>query len=121
MMRHRTERELIEYQFKLASDSRMRKTAEHLGQCGQCRENLERLIQKFAALDLLREEITVSDDLVTRVVEQAQGGVSNLTLKKRLIRFGRKQVRWIGAAAVLVVGLSLLLVSNLPKERGRET
>jgi len=117
-MRHRTERELLEYQFKLASDSRMRKTAEHLGKCGQCRENLERLIQKFAALDLLRDQITVSDDLIARVVEQAQGGVSNLTLKKRLLCSARNDKwRWIGAAAVLVLGLSLLLVSNLPKER----
>jgi len=117
-MRHLTERELLEYQFKLASDSRMRKAAEHLGKCGQCRENLERLIQKFAALDLLREEITVSDDLVARVVGQTQGGVGNLTLKKRLLRSARNDKwRWIGAAAVLVVGLSLLLVSNLPKER----
>jgi hypothetical protein len=118
MMRHRTEQELIEYQFKLASVPRMRKTAEHLGKCGQCRELMEKLRQKFAALDLLREEITVSDDLVARVVEQAQGGVGNLTLKKRLLRSARNDKwRWIGAAAVLVVGLSLLLVSNLPKER----
>jgi len=117
-MRHLTERELIEYQFKLASVPRMRKAADHLGKCGQCRENLERLIQKFAALDLLREEITVSDDLVARVVGQAQGSVGNLTLKKRLLRSARNDKwRWIGAAAVLVVGLSLLLVSNLPKER----
>jgi len=117
-MRHLTERELIEYQFKLASVPRMRKAADHLGKCGQCRENLEWLIQKFAALDLLREEITVSDDLVARVVGQAQGSVGNLTLKKRLLRSARNDKwRWIGAAAVLVVGLSLLLVSNLPKER----
>jgi anti-sigma-K factor RskA len=122
MMRHRTEQELIEYQFKLASDSQMRQIAEHLEKCGQCRELMERLKRRFSALDLLREEVKVSEDLISKVAEETQGGVSNLTLKKRLLRSARNDKwRWIGAAAaVLVAGLSLLLVSNLPKEREKK-
>ena len=57
MKNHLTERELIEYQFKLASDNRMKETAEHLQGCGQCRGHLEKLQRKFAALDLLSEEV----------------------------------------------------------------
>ncbi|MCX5638632.1 MAG: DUF4139 domain-containing protein [Planctomycetota bacterium] len=53
MRRHRTEQELIEYQFKLASDFRMEEANEHLEQCAQCREHLEQIRRKFAALDLL--------------------------------------------------------------------
>ncbi len=55
MKPHLTERELIEYEFKLASDTGVEKAAEHLAGCRQCREYLEQLKRKFAALDLLRE------------------------------------------------------------------
>jgi hypothetical protein len=107
MKRHLTERELIEYRFKLVSDSRIEKAAEHLGQCGQCRKHLEKLVRRFAALDLLREEITVSDDLLRQVVEQAGQPV-----QRRIIPF-RKSAWLSAAAAVLVVGLLLLLADNL--------
>jgi hypothetical protein len=105
MMRHLTEREIIEYQFKLASVPRMERAAEHLGKCGQCREHLEQLKQKFASLDLLREEVKVSEDLVSRVVQQA-----DKPRREKVIYFGK--YAWFGAAAVLVVGLLLLLADN---------
>jgi len=110
MKRHLTERELIEYRFKLASDSRIEKAAEHLSRCGQCRKHLEKLVRRFAALDLLREEITVSDDLVERTVEQASQPV-----QRRIIPF-RKSAWLSAAAAVLVVGLLLLLADNLSEK-----
>ncbi len=56
MKRHLTEEELIEHKFKLASDEQAAGRAEHLAGCAECRERLELLGQKFAALDLLREE-----------------------------------------------------------------
>jgi hypothetical protein len=111
MKNHLTERELIEYQFKLASDVRMEETAGHLNRCVQCREHLERLERKFAALDLLRDEVKVSKDLISQVIAQVQGGTSDLTPKKRFLNFARNDM-WIGAAAaVLLVGL--LLVARL--------
>ena len=113
MKAHLTEQELIEYQFKLASDVQVGEIAGHLEDCSQCREHLEKLQRKFAALDLLREEITASENLISRVVKQAgsaRGGV-----RPRFIRF-RKPV-WIGsAAAVLLVG-TILLFSNLGKDK----
>ncbi|MGB2807006.1 MAG: hypothetical protein WBC22_04670, partial [Sedimentisphaerales bacterium] len=60
MKAHLTEQELIEYQFKLASDVQAGEVAGHLEECSQCREHLEKLQRKFAALDLLREEVKAS-------------------------------------------------------------
>jgi len=115
MKRHLTEQELIEYRFKLASDAQMAEIGGHLGECGQCRGELERLARRFAALDLLREEeIKASEDLISRVVEEAgQAGLVRPAAYRRL-------PVWAGAAAaVLVVGL-LLMVSNLPKRGAHE-
>jgi len=114
MKRHLTEQELIEYRFKLASDAQMGEIGGHLGECGQCRGELERLARRFAALDLLREEIKASEDLISQVVEEAG--------QARLVRPAahRRLPAWAGAAAaVLVVGL-LLMVSNLPKRGAHE-
>ena len=111
-MKHLTERELIEYQFALGSEVRMRKIAGHLGDCARCCEHLEKLKCKFAALDLLREEVEVSEDLISQVVEQtgsARGG-----MRAKVIPF--RPSAWIGAAAaVLLVGV-LLLVANLTRD-----
>jgi hypothetical protein len=116
MKAHLTEQELIEYQFKLASDVHVGEIAGHLEDCSQCREHLEKLQRKFAALDLLREEITASEDLISRVVEQAgsaRGGV-----RPRIIRF--RKTAWIGsAAAVLLVGF-ILLANHLIEDGTRE-
>ena len=113
MKGHLTEQELIEYQFKLASDSRVEKIAGHLKDCARCRRRLEQLERKFASLDLLREEITASEDLISKVVEQAGQPV-----RTRLIRF--KKPAWLGAAAaVLLVGF-ILLATNLTDDGTRE-
>ncbi len=109
MKHHLTEQELIEYQFALTSEVRMRKIAGHLGDCAQCCEHLEKLKRKFAALDLLREEVGVSEDLISQVVERA-----NQPVRGKVIPF--RPSAWIGAAAaVLVVGV-LLLVANLTRD-----
>ncbi len=113
MEHHLTERELIGYQFKLASDIRMKEIAEHLEGCGECREHLEKLQRKFAALDLLREELEVSEDLISRVTEQAEQPV-----RTRIVWF--KNYAWLSsAAAVLLVGL-LLLTTQLSKDETKK-
>jgi len=50
MKHHLTERALIKYLFNLASESRMKETAEHLQSCSKCRQYAEKLEKKFAAL-----------------------------------------------------------------------
>jgi hypothetical protein len=114
MKHHLTEQELIEYQFKLVSDVRTKEITEHLGQCAQCREHLRRLERKFAALDLLRDEVKVSEDLMSQVIEQARQPVPAKVVP--LI----SKYPWIGAvAAVLVVGF-VLLIGSLTGEKPRQ-
>jgi hypothetical protein len=114
MNRHLTEKELIEYQFELVSDSRVKKAAEHLKECSLCREHLEQLNRKLASLDLLHEKITVSNEWLAKVAEQAGQPV-----KRRIITF-RKSAWLSAAAAVLVMGLLLLLVDNLSERAAKK-
>jgi len=108
MKRHLTKRELIEYQFNLASDTRLKEIVGHLEGCARCREHLEQLKRKFAALDLLRPDAKISEDLISQVIQQAKQPVRTRTILLR-------KPTWIGAAAaVLLVGL--LLVAHLNKQ-----
>ena len=114
MNRHLTEQELIEFQFKLASNVQVGEIAEHLEQCSQCREHLEKLQHKFSSLDLLREEVKASDALISAVVEQAAQPV-----RPKVVWF--RQPVWLGAAAaVLLVGF-ILLASHLKEKQLRES
>jgi len=113
MKRHLTEQELIEYRFRLGTDAEVDRAGEHLAECEHCRAELERLERKFAALDLLREEVTVSEDLVSQIIEQAA--------EPRRVKAAasKKLPVWAGAAAaVLVVGV-LLMVANRPEKAER--
>jgi len=51
MKNHLTEQELIEYQFKLASDIQSEEISKHLESCAQCREQLEHLKRKFVCFN----------------------------------------------------------------------
>jgi anti-sigma factor RsiW len=70
MENHLTENELIEYQFKLGTQEEQEASSKHLAGCAECRERLEKLIKKFAALDLLRADAHVSEELISQVLEQ---------------------------------------------------
>ncbi len=112
MNRHLTEQELIEFQFNLASDVLVGEISGHLEECAQCREHLEKLQRKFSSLELLREEIKASDDLISSVVEYARRPV-----RRRIISFSKPA--WLSAAAaVLIVGF-ILLASHLIEEKSR--
>lgn len=113
MKRHLTEKELIEYQFKLASDAGMKEAAGHIEGCGQCRENLEKLQRKYAALDLLGGKAEISEDLISSVTEQARRPV----VKK--IAWFKKPVWMSSAAAVIVVGL-VLVANQLGEDRAKQ-
>jgi hypothetical protein len=104
---HLTEQQLIEYQFRLASDIQAEEITAHLESCAQCRDQLEKLKRKFAALDLLREDVKVSQELVSKVIEQTKKPTSAkiLSLNKPV---------WLTAAAVLLLGL--LLITNTGKD-----
>jgi len=107
MNEHRTEQQLIDYAFELASDVATQQTRAHLDRCEACRRKLDELKGKFAAMDLLRDEIKASPDLLAQTVAAATtpGPIRRLPLYRHT---------WIGAvAAVVVVGVALLMVSTL--------
>jgi len=109
MKEHLTEKELIEYQFKLASDTQMEDIAGHLEGCAQCREHLEQLKRKFAALDLLREDVKVSEELISQVISQA-----DKPAQPKVVSFLRP--RWLGAAAAVIVGGLILLFAHFTEQ-----
>jgi hypothetical protein len=109
MNRHLTERELIEHQFKLASEADSQQIADHLQQCDKCRADLEHLKHRFAALDLLRQDVRVSEELISQVLEQTRRPA-----RPSSILFRRPA--WIGAAAALLLIGSLLVVSQLDRD-----
>ena len=110
MKRHLTERELIEYRFKLASEKRLGAIGEHLAGCAECLKRLRALNNKFAALELLAEDIHVSEEMISQAAEQARRPVA-----AKVVRFSRS--RWASAtAAVLAVGLIILIGSLNDKE-----
>jgi len=107
MNRHLTEQQLIDYQFKLASEAGMEEARAHLDQCEACRQRLAELNRKFAALDLLRDEVKPSDALIARTVENAAR-----TRRARVLPL--LSLPWLGAtAAAILVGVAVLVVSNL--------
>jgi hypothetical protein len=110
MENHLTENELIEYQFKLGSQEQQNTSSEHLAGCAECRQRLEKLIKRFAALDLLREDAQVSEELISQVMAQAKQPV-----RQKVVPFYKSP--WFGAvAAVLVIGF-VLLMTNLNTEK----
>jgi hypothetical protein len=110
MENHLTENELIEYQFKLGSQEQQNKSSEHLAGCAECRQHLEKLIKKFAALDLLRQDTHVSEELIAQVLEQA-----GQPAQRKAILFYRSP--WMGAVAAVLVAGFVLLMSHLNAER----
>jgi hypothetical protein len=110
MNAHLTERQLIDYQFKLASDAAMEQARAHLDTCEACRTRLQALARKFASLDLLRDEITASEVLVSQTVQ-------NATARPARKVISLPPVAWLGAtAAALVLGFALLLVSDYSRK-----
>jgi hypothetical protein len=108
--KHLTEQDLIEFQFKLASDEKSAEIAGHLNSCNQCRELLEKLKRKFSALDLLRDEIKVSDDLKQQVIQQAKKPARSKI-------FSIYKPFWVGIAAVFVVGIVLFMSQPVGEQK----
>ncbi len=122
MEHHLTERELIEHRFRLTSDEQAGAAAEHLARCTECRSRLEQLSRKFASLDLLREDVQVSQELISQVLEQAKDDRGRRMDDGRFVfhpssLVPRLSFRWVGAvAAVLLVGFAVL-IGSLTQEK----
>jgi hypothetical protein len=106
MNQHLTEQQLIDYQFKLADEPGASAARAHLDECEECRQRLERLVRRFASLDLLRGDIEVSEGLLSKTVENAvQVRPARGMWLYRLPAAG-------AIAAAIIVGVAVLLVSN---------
>ncbi len=114
MKEHLTEQQLIDYAFELAGEVAMGEVRSHLKQCRACRDHLAQLKTRFTTLDLLREEIQASPELVAKTV-------SGATRSKRPAILTLWRYPWLAAAAMFVLGVSLLLIprlgSNNPQEQ----
>ncbi len=113
MDNHLTENELIEYRFELSSQEQQNVRSEHLAGCVECRQRLEKLNNKFAALDLLREDAHVSEELISQVLEQ-----SEQPIRMKAVPFYKSP--WMGAAAAAVVACFVLLMSNLNTDKSTQ-
>ncbi len=103
MMRHLTEDDLIRFEFDLCEGD-AEDMSSHLGECDDCRSCLDALKRKFSSLDLLSEEICVSDELVARAVSDAERPVR----RNNFLMGGNY---WMGiAAAVLLTGSVIFAV-----------
>ena len=113
MKNHLTENELIEYRFRLSSEQQQSTSSEHLAGCAECRERLEKLNKKFAALDLLKEDTHVSEKLISEVLEQA-----GQPAQRKAVPFYKSP--WIGAVAAVLVACFVLLMSNLNTDKSTQ-
>jgi len=113
MENHLTENELIEYRFGLSSQEQQSISSEHLAGCAECRERLEKLKKKFAALDLLREDEHVSEELISQITAQARQPA-----RVKVVQFYKSP--WIGAVAAVLVACFVLLMSNLNTDKSNQ-
>jgi hypothetical protein len=108
MKPHFNEDALIKYQFDLCDKQLASRIAEHLQGCQVCTAQLEKVKQNFAALDLLKEDESISAKLIEETVAYAKQ-----PRKARMI----KQPLWLSAAAVLAVCALLALIAPFLTEQ----
>jgi len=115
MKTHLTEDLLIQLQFDLLEPDAANQARQHLAECQECRQQAEQLRKKFAALDLLREEMAVPEGLIERAIAGA--------VQRKPIRRGRPLMMWFAlAAAILVVGVgAVVYVQQFNPQRDRGT
>jgi hypothetical protein len=116
MENHLTEKDLVEFQFKLADEARMAQIAEHLEVCGECKSLSDKLAGKFSALNLLRTDEKMSEELISKTIEQA----SKRQVIKPRASFLHRNNWWIAAAAVFVLVLTVAVVSQFGKKPTRQ-
>ncbi len=121
MREHLSEDKLIKYELKLLSDKQLRNAAVHLAACDSCREQHKKLKGKYAGLELLREEVGASEELIHRTLGQL--GEASSEVRGPRSYFARKG--WMAAAAGLAILIGGLLVMQwgprTPDERSIES
>ncbi|MBP7053450.1 MAG: DUF4139 domain-containing protein [Phycisphaerae bacterium] len=105
MNTHLTDQQLIDYQFDLACEADSNEARTHLEKCEACRKRLQELARKLSALELLRDDVKASPELLSATIRTA------MRANNRRILFHR--LPWLGAvAAAVIVGIALLSVPD---------
>jgi len=113
MGRHLSQRDLIDYEFRLGTETKLSRIREHLVQCESCQQRLEQLRERLSALELLGGEIRADEELIHRTVSAALE-------PRRTVRVGSVWGLWMGAAAAVLVVAGLIGVSHL-RSSGQKT
>ncbi len=105
MNTHLTDQQLIDYQFDLACEADSNEARTHLEKCEACRKRLQELARKLSALELIRDDVKASPELLSETIRTAMRANNRRILLRRL--------PWLGAvAAAVIVGIALLAVPN---------
>ncbi len=111
MNAHLTDQQLIDYQFDLACEADSNEARTHLEQCEACRKRLHELARRLSALELLRDDVKASPELLSETIRTAVRANERRILLRRL--------PWLGAvAAAVVVGVVLL---SVPERASKNT
>jgi hypothetical protein len=105
MSGHLTERQILDFHFGLARPRQAARAADHLAACAVCRARAEQLREKLAALDTLKAQPPVSEQLVADTLRAVRRSAAATAGPIRFPRFS-----WaIGMAAAAAL---LLLVAR---------
>ena len=107
-MKHLNEDRLIKYAFDLLETEQQKEAADHLEQCGDCRANLKRIQQQFAALNVLDEDTALTEELVFKTLAGKKDASGDL--RRRAIM---PWVEWVAAAAAVIL-VCVLFLQDLP-------
>ncbi|RLI50367.1 MAG: hypothetical protein DRP09_20010, partial [Candidatus Thorarchaeota archaeon] len=119
-MKHAKQSQLIRYQFKLLSGKNLQQVQEHLADCELCRKELERIRQKYAPLELLREDITASEALISQTIANIgakavepiykgmKPGESGSVIRKSYLFSQRGMLAAAAAVMILIGGMFII-------------
>jgi hypothetical protein len=121
-MKHTKQSHLVQYQFKLLTGNKLQQVEEHLADCDLCRKELEQIQQKYASLELLRDDITASEALISQTVANIgadadqpidkgmKPGESGPVIRKSYL-FGPRGM-WAAAAAVMILIGGMFIIAQ---------
>ena len=105
-MNHLSEDKLIQYAFNLTDSEAKLAMQQHLDECEDCRDALAAVQAKFAQMDVLRDEVPPSEELIQQTLA-AKRNVKTIPL------YRRRWVEWSAAAAAVAL-VCILMLQNLP-------
>ena len=108
-MNHLNEDKLIQYAFDLAEPGDRETAQQHLDECTECRNALAVLKAKFAAMDVLADEVPPSEELIAQTLA-VKDAVKSIPL------YRCRWVEWSAAAAAVAI-VCVLMLQNPPETR----